>query len=41
MRGAGNVPFTVGIGNVYKILIENPEGKTLLGRPRHKFEGSY
>jgi hypothetical protein len=24
--------------NIYKILVENPEGKRPLGRPRHRWE---
>ena len=24
---------------VYRVLVEKPEGKRLLGRPRHKWEG--
>jgi hypothetical protein len=28
------------VRNAYKILIEKPEGKGPLGRPRHRWEGN-
>jgi hypothetical protein len=26
--------------NAYRMLVENPEGKRLLGRPKHRWVGS-
>jgi hypothetical protein len=30
----------VKMGNAYKILVGKPEGKRLLGRPEHRWEGN-
>jgi hypothetical protein len=38
MRWAGHVARTGEERNVYKVLVENPEGKRPLGRPRHRWE---
>jgi hypothetical protein len=40
MRWAGNVARTGEMKNAYKLLIEEPEGKRLLGRPWSKWEGN-
>jgi len=37
MRWAGHVARTVEERGVYRILLENPEGKRQLGRPRRKW----
>jgi hypothetical protein len=28
-------------GNAYRVLVEKPEGKRPLGRPRYKYEDSF
>jgi hypothetical protein len=38
MRWAGNMECTEETRNVYKIFVEKPEGKRLLGRPRRRWE---
>jgi hypothetical protein len=38
MRWEGHVAHRDEMINAYKILIEKPEGKRSLGRPRHKGE---
>jgi hypothetical protein len=40
MRWAGHVVLWVEKRNVYRTLVENPEGKRLLGRPRLRWDGS-
>jgi hypothetical protein len=37
MRWAGNVACMGEMINTYKILVTKPEGKRLLGRPRHRW----
>jgi hypothetical protein len=37
MRWAGHVS-RMGRGDVYRVLMGKPEGKRLLGRPRHRWE---
>jgi hypothetical protein len=39
MRGAGHVARMADERKVYKVLVGKPEGKTPLGRPRHRWEG--
>jgi hypothetical protein len=36
MRWAGHVAHMGEVKNAYKILSRKPEGKRLLGRPRHR-----
>jgi hypothetical protein len=38
MRWAGHVAYMGEMGNAYKILIREPEGKRPLGRPRGRWE---
>jgi hypothetical protein len=38
MRWAGHVASMGKMGNAYKTLVANPEGRRPLGRPRHKWE---
>jgi hypothetical protein len=38
MRWAGHVARMGEERNVYKVLVEKPEGKRPLGRPRHRWE---
>jgi hypothetical protein len=38
MRRAGHVAQMVKMRNAYNILVEKPEGKTELGRPRYRWE---
>jgi len=38
LRWAGHVALMGERRSVHRILVENPEGKTQLGRPRHKWE---
>jgi hypothetical protein len=38
MRLAGHVASMGEMRNAYKILVERPEGKTPLGRPRRRWE---
>jgi hypothetical protein len=38
MRWAGHVARVEEKRNAYRILVENPEGKRPLGRPRHRWE---
>jgi hypothetical protein len=38
MRWAGNVMRTAERGGIYRGLVEKPEGKIPLGRPRRKWE---
>jgi hypothetical protein len=38
MRWAGHVLCIKEMRNAYKILVEKPEGKTPLGRPKHTWE---
>ena len=38
MRLAGHVARMGERGRVYRVLVGKPEGKRLLGRPRHKWE---
>jgi hypothetical protein len=37
MRWAGHAARIWERGNVYRILVGNPEGRTLLGRPRRRW----
>jgi hypothetical protein len=39
MRWAGYVARMGEGRKVYKVLVGNPEGRRLLGRPRHRWEG--
>jgi len=38
MRWAGHVASTGEMGSVYRFLVEKPEGKKPLGRPRRRWE---
>jgi hypothetical protein len=38
MRWAGHVARTGQERNVYRVLMRKPEGKSPLGRPRHRWE---
>jgi hypothetical protein len=38
IRWVGDVAFMGEIRNAYKILVRKPEGKSPLGRPKHKWE---
>jgi len=38
MRGAGNVERVGERKGVYRVLVENPEGKRPLGSPRRRWE---
>ena len=38
MRWTGHVAFMVYRRGVYKVLVEKPEGKRPLGRPRRRWE---
>jgi hypothetical protein len=40
MRWAGHVACIRALRNAYKILVRKPEGKRLLGRPRHIWKGN-
>jgi hypothetical protein len=40
IRWMGHVAHMGEMRNVYKILVRKPEGKRLLGRPRHIWEGN-
>jgi hypothetical protein len=40
MRWAGHVSRIGGKRNAYRILAGKPEGKTPLGRPRHRWVGN-
>jgi hypothetical protein len=40
MRWMGCVEHMEDMRNVYKILVGKPEGKRLLRRPRHRWEGN-
>jgi hypothetical protein len=38
MRWAGRIVSTGEKRNEYKVLVGTPEGKRLIGRPRHRLE---
>jgi hypothetical protein len=40
VRWAGNLACMGKKRNAYRILVGKPEGKRLLGRPRHRWEDS-
>jgi hypothetical protein len=40
MRWAGHVTFIGESRGVYRVLVGKPEGKSLLGRPRRRWEDS-
>jgi hypothetical protein len=40
MRWAGHVAHIWEVRGVYRVLVEKPEGKRPLGRPRHRWENN-